>query len=114
MNFDLSVPDIGSSVSSKERAILNVKTQLKSIVGDVVQKYCPDRCLLSNVDVMGNLVSADEAEREGFVGSIHDKSSGQYLKIEDANVIVAFSQRMTELERSKIEELIMLKSRIFS
>jgi flagellar motor switch protein FliG/type II secretory pathway pseudopilin PulG len=109
--FDLSVPDIGSSVSAKERAVSTIKGSLKAIVEGVVQKYCPDTCLLSDINVLGTLVSADQAEQEGIGRFVHDRSSGQYLRIDDASIKVAFSQAMGEAERTKVEELISIKAK---
>lgn len=109
--FDLSVPDIGSSVSAKERAITNVKNALQVTVDSIVQKYCPDQCLVSNISVTGDLVSPDQAQMEGLGRFVHDKASGQYLRVDDANIKVAFSQKFAEAERSKVEELINVKTK---
>lgn len=107
--FELSVPEIGSSVSAKERALSKAVAHLKAIADGVIQKYCPDQCLLSGADASGQLISADKAQNEGISKLIHDKLSGQYLKLDDAVVKVAFSESLPESERLKIEELIGVK-----
>ena len=109
--FDLSVPDIGSSVSAKERAITKIKQKLTSLVEGVVQKYCPDMCLLSNVIVLGDLISNDQAQLDGLSNFVHDRSSGQYVKIDEARISLAFSQRFKEVERNRIESIINIKTK---
>ena len=107
--IELSVPDIGQSVSANQRAISDFNSLIRETTEQTMSKYCPETCMISNIQTSGNLVSADAAENSGVGTYIRDKASGRYLLVDKSRVSVAFSESMNEAERGRIESVLNLK-----
>jgi flagellar motor switch protein FliG len=86
--------------------IERAKKQIHDGIRPILQKYCPDQCLLSFVDVSGRSINADQAaERAANEVYAH---AGKYMHIRDVHVEITMDERL----ESKEAILNMIRSKL--
>ncbi|NRA45702.1 MAG: hypothetical protein HRU09_12165 [Oligoflexales bacterium] len=107
----VDLPSINQTASMGEVLRRKVQRQGESAVKKVIQKYCPDQCILSDVKVLGNLVTPDEAKRYDPAEVVNTESNHTFMLLEQVRVLMAIDEKMDEVERENILEVLRAKTR---
>jgi flagellar motor switch protein FliG len=102
----IKLPKIGELVKSDQRLTQELKTQTQKIVEAVLNKHCPNLCVLSEVAVDAAPISADDAKL------IPPKRVYQYpgidgvIRVDTLDIELAFDSRVDESRQRRIQNLI--------
>ncbi|MFK7872690.1 MAG: FliG C-terminal domain-containing protein [Oligoflexales bacterium] len=110
----IELPQIGESAELAQKLINKLRARISRSVENVIQSYCPEQCLLSNVDVDGHLISPDEASGLNPREVIRSSSGRGFLKIDRSNVLITMDRTLGGAGRERILNLIQARTRFVS
>ena len=107
----VDLPSINQTASLGEVLRRKVERKVESAVKKVVQKYCPDQCILSDVKILGKLITPDEANKYDPAEVVSTESDHTYMLLERVRVLITIDEKMDQLERDNILEILRAKTR---
>ena len=107
----VELPKIGQSASLAQHLKGDIRRKVEEAVGLIIDKYCPDQCVLSDVSVSGQLITPDEAEALDPREVIVADSSHTVLKVNQVQVSVSIDENLPEESRNNIVNLMRAKTR---
>lgn len=107
----VDLPSINQTASLGEVLRRKVQRQVEAAANKVVQKYCPDQCILSDVKVLGNLITPDEAANYDPAEIVKTESNHTVMLLEQVQILITLDERMSEAERENIIEVLRAKTR---
>lgn len=107
----VAFPQIGVTAEVEDRLKSQLQQKIQSVVQGTIDSYCPSECVLANVAVDGRLVSPDESRGVNERELIRDRSGRGILRIDGIDVDVSIDQKMPESNRTKIYNLIKMKTK---
>src|SRR5690606_7949866 len=88
-----------------------LKERVARAIDNVIEKYCPEACVLSDVAVDGALVTNDEAQGYSDKQLVFEKAGSGILRIDAVDAEVAMDLRLPEERRSQIVSILKAKTR---
>ena len=107
----IEIPSINQTASLGEVLRRKVQREVESASKKVIQKYCPDQCILSDVKVLGKLITPDEAKRYDPAEVVNTESNHTFMLLEQVRVLITIDEKMDEIERENILEVLRAKTR---
>jgi flagellar motor switch protein FliG len=107
----VTIPQFGQSAAKEEQLRHELERRMTAAVNKVVDLYCPEDCVLSQVLVDGKLVTPDEAS--GYPGEelVRDRSGDAILHVNGIEIEVAMNENLPATTRARITKLIQAKTR---
>lgn len=88
-----------------------VAKQFQGTINDLIQQFCPDRCLLADFNLATETVNSEESQY-GSPGEFVQEG-GVALKIKDISGALLIDESLTPQERANIVEMAKLKTSFF-
>lgn len=107
----VTLPQIGQSAAFEEQLKRQLQLRLTQVVDSVIDTYCPEECVLSQIAVDGKIVTPDEAASLPPASQIRDKAGAAILKIESADIDIAIDDALPAETRSRILSVIKARTR---
>ena len=107
----VAFPQIGVSAEVEDRLKQTLHQRIQSAVQQTIDSYCPKECLLSNVNIDGRLVSADQARGVPERELVRERGGRGILRIENVDIDVSIDDKLPEATRTKIYNIIKAKTR---
>ena len=85
----VTIPQIGTSLAVEEQLKRQVKGRVARVIDRVIEKYCPEACVLSDVQIDGTLMTYDEASGLSSKQVFADKNGSGILRIDAVDADVA-------------------------
>lgn len=108
------LPQIGQSAAMEEVLRKQLKQRISQAIDQVIEMYCPEDCVLSQVSVEGQVVSPDEAVGLPQNELVRDKTGRSIFNIESVEVELSINEAMDEMMRVKIANVVKAKTRFAS
>ena len=107
----VTIPQFGQSAAKEEQLRHELERRMTAAVNKVIDLYCPEDCVLSQVLVDGKLVTPDEAS--GYPGEelVRDRSGDAILHVNGIEIEVAMNENLPATTRARITKLIQAKTR---
>lgn len=106
----VALPKIGASASALVRLKEKMKRMVEESVHQVIEKYCPDGCILSDIEVRGFLVTPDEAELLTAREVLTEESTHSTMKIDEVAVNLSLDEKISGEVRKNILALMRAKT----
>lgn len=107
----VAFPQIGVTTEVEDRLKTQLQQKVQSVVQGTIDAYCPSECVLANAMVEGRLVSPDESRGVSERELVRDRTGRGILRIDNIDVDVSIDKKMPEANRSKIYNLIKMKTK---
>lgn len=107
----IELPSINQTASLGEILRRKVQRKVESAAKKVVQKYCPDQCILSDVKILGKLITPDDAKKYDPTELVSTESDHTYMLLEQVRVLITIDEKIDETERGNILEVLRAKTR---
>jgi len=107
----VELPKIGQSASVAQMMRVQVRRQVEDAVNEVIDKYCPDQCILSDIKVGGQLITPDEAEALDPAEVISSESDHTVMKLDQVQINLSLDSALPEGVRENIVSLMRAKTR---
>ncbi len=103
--FNVDMPQIGRSLSLDSQVKRHLEATIEERIGEVINKYCPDRCILSRVDVQGTIASPDQVSGLPSNQIYRMPGSDSILLLENVDVELSLDNKISPAERARIRNL---------
>jgi len=110
----VTLPQIGQSEAMEEQLKRDVKRRVGNAIDKVIENYCPEDCILSQIAVDGVLITPDEAQDFGPRELVRDKTGRAILKLNQIDAEVSMNDSIDELTKRKISNLFRARTRFVS
>ena len=110
----VAFPQIGVSAEVEDRLKQNLRQKVQSAVQQVIDGYCSRECVLANISVDGRLASPDEVRGVPDRELVRDSGGRGVLRVLNVDVDLSVDEKLSELTRTKIFNLIKAKTRFVS
>ncbi len=107
----VTLPQIGQSAAKEEQLKRQLQQRLSAAIDKVIDAYCPEECVLSQIAVDGKLITADEASGLTPEELVTDKTGTAILKIDAVDVEVGMDSKLESGTRNKIMNVMKAKTR---
>ncbi len=107
----VTLPQIGQSAALEEQLKRQLQRHLGQAVDKVIDTYCPEECVLSQIAVDGKLVTPDEAAALAPESQVRDKAGNAILKVEGADIDVAVDDALPAETRNRILSVLKARTR---
>ncbi len=107
----VELPNVDQSASVAEGLQNKVKLDLGDKIRTVIRKYCPDTCILANIQIDGQLVTPDEASGVDPASLVRADSGHSFLKIAAVQVDLSMDQKIPDKDRENILQLMRAKTK---
>lgn len=104
--YNVDIPQIGRSLSLDSQIKRHLVATIEEKIGQVINKYCPDRCILSRVDVQGMVASPDQVAGLPSSQIYRMPGSDSLLLLENVDVEISLDDKINPSERSRIHNLL--------
>ena len=107
----VTIPQFGQSAAKEEQLRHELERRMTAAVSKVIDLYCPEDCVLSQVLVDGKLVTPDEAS--GYPGEelVRDRIGDAILHVNSIEIEVAMNENLPATTRTRIAKLLEAKTR---
>ncbi len=109
--LSVDLPNVDESASVIEVLQNKLKSDLSAMLKSVIQKYCPDNCILSNILIDGSLITPDDAETTDPLSLLRGETGHSYLKINNIDIDLSIDEKIPEKDRENILELMRSKTK---
>jgi flagellar motor switch protein FliG len=110
----VTLPQIGQSAAMEEQLKRKLRTKVGGALDRVIENYCPEDCVLSQIAVDGHLITPDESSDYEARELIRDKSGRGILKIDQVDAEISMNESVQEDVRFKINNLFKVRTRFAS
>lgn len=107
----VAFPQIGVSAEVEDRLKSQLQQKIQSTTQSVIDLYCPNECILTNVTVDGRIVSPDESRGVNERELVRDRGGRGILRLDNVDVDLSIDEKMSEANRSRIYNLMKAKTR---
>ena len=107
----VAFPQIGVSAEVEDRLKASLRQKMQSAVQQTIDSYCAQDCVLSHVGVEGKLVSPDESKGVPEREIVRENGGRGILRIENIDIDISIDEKIPEVSRSKIYNLIKARTR---
>jgi flagellar motor switch protein FliG len=112
--MQIRLPRIGQSDATLGQLKNSLEQKLTRTLQKVIDSYCPDECLISQVTIGGSLITPDQAENLSQTEVIKDGDSLSYMKLEQADIMVELDSSLSVGDRAKILNIMKANTRYAS
>ena len=98
-------PRIGDNGGTLGNLKSKLKMKVSNALNKVVQKYCPEQCIIEKIDINGSGVTPDEASVLSPSRKVVDLVSQSAMRIDSIEVDVTMDERLDINTRRKISSL---------
>lgn len=110
----VAFPQIGVSAEVEDRLKQNLRQKVQGAVQQVIDSYCSRECVLANISVDGRLASPDEVRGVPDRELVRDSGGRGVLRVLNVDIDLSVDEKLAELTRTKIFNLIKAKTRFVS
>ncbi|MEZ4742708.1 MAG: FliG C-terminal domain-containing protein [Bdellovibrionota bacterium] len=110
----VQLPQIGKSYLNIDRLKKSLEDKITRSLQGVIDRYCPQKCLLSKIAVDGRAITPDEADGLPTNEIVTNASLNSQMKIESIDIAVEIDSKLSEQERAKILNIMKAKTRYVS
>lgn len=110
----IDLPYIGQTASSAQLLKQKAKTALEEAVHSVIQRYCPEECVLTDTAVFGELITPDEADKLQPQEVVRSEREHTALHVTKAELTLAIDEKLPGEERENISKLLRAKTQFIS
>jgi flagellar motor switch protein FliG len=110
----VTVPAIGSGAQDDRALREVVEGRISEELSKVIQMYCPETCILAQINVDGTMVAPDEAATYPVTQTVTDKTGRNIMRIDSADVEVTMDAAMDEASRERIANIMRAKLKFVS
>lgn len=107
----VTLPQIGQSANVAERLRQDLRARIERALQGIIERYCPETCLLGSVHVDGTLVSPDEAAGIPAAGQVIDPTGRSVLRIDSVDASVSIDQALPAADRLRVVDLMRARTR---
>lgn len=108
------IPSIGKTNENEEYLKGILESRLTKAVEETFSVYCPQECLLAQIDIAGDVVSLDEAKDYPRSQLVFDKAGQAVLRLNSVGVDIAINEVLDEESRQRIINVLRAKTRFAS
>ena len=105
------MPQIGAAANVEEQLKRGLENRLTMALNQMISEYCPEECVISQLNVEGKLISPDEAGSVPLTRILRDESTGGVVRVDDVRIDLGVDDRMTQEERVRISSLARAKTK---
>ncbi len=110
----VTLPNIGKGADGERQLRDNLERRLSKVVEDILRVYCPEQCLIAQINAEGRNIPFDEAQRLPSTQISTDDSARSAFKIDDVTIEISMDEQLDEAVRQKIVNVIRAKTRFVS
>ncbi len=107
----VTLPQIGQSAALEEQLKRQLSQRLTQAVDKVIDTFCPDECVLAQINVDGKLVTPDEAANLPIEQQVRDKTGTAILKLDAVDLEVAVDSNLDADTRNRILSVLKARTR---
>lgn len=107
----VAIPQIGVTSEVEERLKQQIYQRISNGVQSVIDTYCSDECILSNIIVDGRLISPDDARGINERELVRDKGSRGILRLDNVDIDISIDEKISEENRKKIYSLLKARTK---
>ncbi len=111
----VDLPAIGSQAPTPSEDLSSqLEARLRRVIGSIVDRYCPDQCLLERIDINGTVVNAEQISSFPADQLVVGKRAEGGLRIQDVRVYMTFDENLREEDQARIQRLMRAQTRFVS
>ncbi|WP_141731539.1 FliG C-terminal domain-containing protein [Oligoflexus tunisiensis] len=108
----VDLPAIGSSAPTpSEDLSAQLENRLRRVLNSIIDRYCPDQCLLERIDVDAQPVGPDQLNSFPSDQVVVGKRAEGGLRIQEIRVYLTLDENLMEEEQSRILRLMKAQTR---
>ena len=88
--------------------------KIKSTLNNIIAKYCPNQCIIEQIDIMGAMIDPRSAVKLPRNQQLRSDSGRSIFQIDSIDVDITMDEKLTEDERNRITALMRSKLRFAS
>ncbi len=105
------VPRIGDKNGDMDGLQEELSTKLRQAISKVIERYCPNQCILEQIEVLGENVTIDQSRSIAKKRIVSSSSSDMYLRVDNVVVDMTMDDTLDEKERNRIAAVMKAKTR---
>jgi flagellar motor switch protein FliG len=111
----VEIPTIGQEEAfSVARLRERGHRRLQDAIRDVIDKYCPNQCILERIDIVGRPVSGKSFDQLTPGQVIRDADARRGFKIDQVAVDLTMDEAIPAVERQRITRVLKAKTRFYT
>lgn len=107
----IRLPRIGQSDTTLAELKKSLEDRLARTLQKIIETYCPEQCLISQIEINGTLITPDQAEGAPANQIFQDGDSLSYMKLNAAEVAIELDSSLDIAERAKILNVMKANTR---
>lgn len=107
-------PRIGSHDGSLDSLKQVLDRSLRTQINQVVSHYCPNQCILENIQIEGQILTVDQSKLLPDRRIVKSEVDEVNMRVDQVNVELTIDEALPELERQKISKILGAKTRFVS
>jgi flagellar motor switch protein FliG len=93
---------------------LNLEKNISAAINAIINRYCPEQCIVERIDIFGDVVPSSEAKGLPASQVIMDSAGEFAFKVNNVEVDVTMDDSLDEATRNKILSLMRSQTRFVS
>ena|GEM_PF-2524343 len=105
----VSIPSIGNGAQDERTLKELLEGRINGEVSKVISMYCPEQCMLAQINIEGAMIPPDDAASYPATQTIADKTGRNIMRIDGVNVEVTMDANLDESSRERIANVLRAK-----
>lgn len=108
----VDLPSIGSQAPTPSEDLnAQLEARLRRVLGGIIDRYCPDQCLLERIDIEAQALNSDQLSGIPSDQIVIGKRAEGGLKIQDVRIFLTIDENLSEEEQARILRLMKAQTR---
>jgi len=108
----VDLPTIGSQAPTPtEDLTAQLDARLRRVIASIIERYCPDQCLLERIDITALSASTEQLSQLPFDQVVAGRRSEGGLRVGEVRVFLTMDEGLSEEEQSRILRLMKAQTR---
>ena len=107
----IMLPRIGGNKGSLDGLKQTLETNIRSQIKKVINRYCPDQCILEEIEIRGEALTKDQSRVIPQRRVVKGLSGDMNMRVDSVNVDITMDEGLSEKKREKIAEILRARTR---
>lgn len=108
---EITLPRIGQEQGSLEYLKKQLHNRLSKQVHKSINRYCPNQCILEQIVINGELVTADQAQSFPVSSIVRGQNGEGFMRVHSVDVDMTMDESVEDQRRDRISEVLRARTR---
>ncbi|SME93142.1 FliG C-terminal domain-containing protein [Pseudobacteriovorax antillogorgiicola] len=107
----IMIPRIGGNNDSLDALKSNLDSQLRTQINKVINRYCPDQCILEQISVRGEPLTLDQSKALPERRVVKGLTGDMNMRVDQVLIDMTMDEALAEVQREKIAQILRARTR---